>query len=95
MGYDDPDVVGMFLLPPHSGPAVRPATLGNTYAALTELQAFRQPDAVFSADYETATSSAKGEGLLESGAAFQRCFLFTLPDASTTQAEPSWIGEIS
>src|SRR5262249_425622 len=31
LGYPDPEVVGVFLLPPHSGPAAKPQALGNTY----------------------------------------------------------------
>lgn len=46
IGYTDPDVVGVLLVPPASG-MVSQLARANTYAALTELHHFSQPETAF------------------------------------------------
>ena len=50
-GYDQPDVVALLLVPGVDGSRTRTLTLGNAYAALTELQHFSTPGTVFTARY--------------------------------------------
>jgi len=57
LGHTSPDVVGLFLLPP-ADPSLSPKpqvtkALGNTFAALTELNHFSSPGVTFSARYGT------------------------------------------
>ena len=53
LGYADPDVTGVFFLPP-DGPADDAAAQAraNAYAALTELNHYARPDTVFQAWYD-------------------------------------------
>jgi serine/threonine protein kinase len=51
MGYENPDVVGLFLLPAVEAGRPRTLPLGNTYAALSELHHFGSPGSVFKAKY--------------------------------------------
>jgi hypothetical protein len=53
LGYHDPEVVGVLLLPP-DGPPGQVAALAqaNTYAALTELHHFSRAESVFAAAYD-------------------------------------------
>jgi hypothetical protein len=50
-------------------------TLGNAYAALTELEHFGAPGAVFTACYHEREAAVQ-----EAGPPFSRCFLLPLPD---------------
>jgi serine/threonine protein kinase len=79
-GHDEAEIVGLFYLPTPRRNAGIGAALGNSYAALTELQYFCHPDAVFAAHYETAASLTKGEQVTATGPAFQRCVLLPLPE---------------
>ena len=78
---------------------VSAAPFANCYAALTELQHYCQPNAVFSAHYETAASTAKGERVRLVGPAFQRCIMLPLPEpkasypASTIRPPSSRAGD--
>jgi serine/threonine protein kinase len=47
MGYRQPDVVGVLLLPPGDKSGTKPAVLANTFAALTELAHFSRPDTAY------------------------------------------------
>lgn len=53
LGYTQPDVVGIFLLPP-DGPTgeISPQTQANVYAALTELNHYGNSETVFQANYD-------------------------------------------
>jgi hypothetical protein len=51
MGYEQPDVVGLLLVPPVDGSRTRTLAIGNAYAALTELVHYATPGTVFSARY--------------------------------------------
>jgi len=53
LGYSNPDVVGLLLTPSDSGKNEIPAqVLANTYAALTELYHFGDPNTVYSASFD-------------------------------------------
>src|SRR5262249_9828881 len=73
MGYDDPDIVGLFLLPPHTGPFAKPYAVGNTYAALTELNHFSIPGITY-----TACIDDKDMTLLDQAPPFSRFSLLPL-----------------
>jgi hypothetical protein len=75
MGYDVPDVVGLFVLPPADATLTPPQQLGNAYAALTELNHFSRPDTVFTAHYDERNGYVK-----DKDAPFTRCYL--LPGAA-------------
>jgi serine/threonine protein kinase len=52
LGYEAPDVVGVLIVPP-ADPTLTPSqALGNTFAALTELNHFTRPDTTFTAQYD-------------------------------------------
>ena len=79
-GHQDAEIVGLFYLPMARRDAVSAGSLAHCYAALAELQHYCQPNAVFSAHYETAASMAKGERVRTVGPAFQRCIMLPLPE---------------
>jgi serine/threonine protein kinase len=80
-GYEQPDVVGLFLLPNVDRNRTRTQTLGNVYAALRELSYFAQPGTKFSAQYH------RREPAVEDGEPpFGRCILLPLPEETDEQA---------
>ncbi len=70
MGYDVPDVVGLFVLPSADATLTPPQQLGNAFAALTELNHFSRPDTLFAAHYDERNGYVK-----DKDAPFTRCFL--------------------
>ena len=74
MGHARPEVAGLFLVPAVTDDAARKRALGNTFAALTELNHFSSPEATFTARYEERQAA-----LNDSGAPFSRCVLLPLP----------------
>ena len=52
MGYENPDVVGLLIVPPADASLTPPLALGNTYAALTELNHYARPETTFAANYD-------------------------------------------
>lgn len=70
MGYDMPDVVGLFILPAADATLTPPQQLGNTYAALTELNHFSRPDTLFTAHFDERNGYVK-----DKEAPFNRCYL--------------------
>lgn len=76
--HQDAEIVGLFFLPQARRDGASGLPLANAYAALTELQYYCRPNAVFSAHYETAASSIKGDRYNAVGPAFQRCTLLPL-----------------
>jgi hypothetical protein len=79
IGYDQPDVVGLFMLPPTSGPRTRTLSLGNTYAALTEINFFSTPGNSFTAQYYEREAP-----LLDPEPPFSRYFLVPMPEEANT-----------
>ena len=75
LGYDDPEVVGLFLLPAAERGAKGPG-LANVYTALRELHHYSRPDTTFTAEFE------ERDGLVNDQAPpFTRCFAVPLPSA--------------
>jgi eukaryotic-like serine/threonine-protein kinase len=75
MGYAQPDVVGLLLLPPVDRCRTRVLPLGNACAALTELRHYSGPDSVFTARYHEREAPIR-----DADPPFSRCFLLPLPD---------------
>lgn len=75
MGYDPPDVVGLLLLPSVDGSRTRVLTLGNAYAALTELNHFATPGTRFTARYHEREAPIQ-----DGGPPFSRCVMLRLPE---------------
>lgn len=76
-GYEAPDVIGLLLAPPVDGNRTRLMTLGNTYAALMELNYFGAAGALFQAKYHDREAP-----LQETGPPFTRNVVLPLPDES-------------
>ena len=83
MGYDAPEVIGLFVLPPADATLTPPQPLGNTYAALTELNHYSRPDTVFTAHYDERNGFVR-----EKDAPFTRCYLLPGPAAGLTVPQP-------
>ncbi len=79
LGYSTPDVVGIFLLPPHSGQGSRSVSLGNTFAALTELNHYSMPGVTY-----TACIDDKEITLLEQARPFSRFSMLPIRSPRTT-----------
>ncbi len=75
MGYDQPDVVGLLLLPPVDHCRTRVVPLGNAFAALTELRHYSAPDSAFAARYHEREAP-----IHDTEPPFSRCILLPLPD---------------
>jgi hypothetical protein len=75
MGYDPPDIVGLFLLPAVDASRTRVLSLGNAYAALTELSHFGAPGQAFSAQYHEREPKIE-----DSAPPFSRYLLLPLPE---------------
>jgi serine/threonine protein kinase len=88
VGYEDPDVVGVLLVPP-DGPAgeVAPQAQANTYAALTELYHYCRPETVFAASHDDRAAA-----LRDAGPPFTQTVLLPgLPHPSTPPAAGSTV----
>ena len=79
MGYDAPEIIGLFVVPPADATLTPPQLLGNTFAALTELNHYSRPDTVFTAHYDERNGFVK-----EKDAPFTRCYLLPGPVAPLT-----------
>jgi serine/threonine protein kinase len=77
MGYDQPDVVGLLLVPPVDGSRTRTMAIGNAYAALTELVHFATPGTTFTARYHEREAPVE-----DSDPPFGRVLVLPLPDES-------------
>jgi hypothetical protein len=75
LGYGDPDVVGVFLLPAAERGAKGPA-MANAYTSLRELNHFSQPETLFTAEYEERDGQVN-----DSGQPFSRTYVVPLPPA--------------
>ncbi|MCI0702918.1 MAG: protein kinase [Planctomycetia bacterium] len=81
MGYDSPDIIGLFVLPPADPALTLPQALGNTYAALTELNHYSRPETTFTAHYD------ERQGVVsDKDAPFTRCYL--LPGSAGVATSP-------
>jgi eukaryotic-like serine/threonine-protein kinase len=79
IGYEQPDIVGLCLLPPAEGTRARASSLGNAYAALSEINFFSMPGNSFAAQYHE-----RDVPLLDTDPPFSRCFLLPLADEANT-----------
>jgi eukaryotic-like serine/threonine-protein kinase len=70
MGYEFPEIIGIMLIPPADSSTAPPQALGNTYAALLELNHFSRPDTTFVAHYDDRFGV-----LREKSAPFTQCYL--------------------
>src|SRR5262249_38691892 len=77
MGYDPPDVVGLLLLPPVDGNRTQVMSVGNTFAALTELLYYANP----ATRYQSKFHDREG-ALSDEDPPFPRCLVLPLPDES-------------
>jgi eukaryotic-like serine/threonine-protein kinase len=75
MGYSDPDVVGVLLLPAAERGAKGPG-VANAYTSLRELNHFSQPETVFTAEYEERDGQVN-----DPCPPFSRCYVVHLPPA--------------
>lgn len=81
MGYEQPDVHGIFLLPAVDRHPGRTLGLANTFAALTELNHFTAPGTFFSAQYEE-----KDKGFHDHDGPFTRCVILPLPEETEARS---------
>jgi len=81
MGYAQPDVVGVLLLPPVDRCRTRVLPLGNAYAALAELSHYASPNSTFKARYHEREAPIQ-----DADPPFGRCFLLPLPDEADDTA---------
>ena len=70
LGYQQPDVVGLFFLPTADSKRSKPMALGNTFAALRELHHFGSAGVIYTARY-----AAKQPPLTDAEPPFSRCTL--------------------
>jgi eukaryotic-like serine/threonine-protein kinase len=75
MGYEQPDVVGLLLVPPVDGSRTRTLAIGNAYAALTELVHYATPGNAFSASYHEREAPVQ-----DSEPPFGRVVVLPLPE---------------
>jgi hypothetical protein len=85
MGYRQPDVVGLFLLPAVHRAGTKARGTANAFAALTELRYFSAPGTVFSAAYD------QGPTVVDPAPPFSRCVLLPLP----REEEPASLHELA
>jgi eukaryotic-like serine/threonine-protein kinase len=74
MGLENPDIVGVFLLP-HGNQPQNLTGLVNGYAALTELQHFADPAVTFKAKHKSLDPAQKSDIIKEKTPPFRRCLL--------------------
>jgi serine/threonine protein kinase len=77
LGCEQPDLVGLLLLPAVDDPRPRTLALGNACAALTELNYFGTAGNTFTAKYHEAEPSLK-----DRGPPFARCVVLPCPQES-------------
>jgi serine/threonine protein kinase len=87
-GYQQPDVVGLLLLPNVDRNRTRTLTLGNACAALQELRYFARGGTQFTAQYHPRKPALK-----DSEPPFARTILLPLPDETEEQATRRTIEE--
>ncbi len=80
MGYTNPEVSGVLLLPEADSSHTPPQALANTYATLVELNHFSRSDSTFSANYDDRNGPMRYKC-----APFTRCYL-AAETATSTQS---------
>jgi hypothetical protein len=87
MGYDQPDVVALLLLPAVDASRTRTLALGNAYAALSELIYFATPGTRFIGRYGDRDPVTE-----DTSPPFGRCVLLPLPDETDEAALREVVG---
>lgn len=59
MGYDAPEIVGIFTIPPADLSTTAAQALGNTFASLMELNHYTREDTIFAANYDDRNGSIR------------------------------------
>ncbi len=80
MGFEKPETVGVFLLPPAERSARKSPAMGNTFASLTELFHFSAPETTYQAFFDD-----QEDPLTDKGAPFNRSFVLPLPEEGADQ----------
>jgi hypothetical protein len=74
-GHENPEIIGIFLIPTIDRHPGRTLGMGNTFAALTELNHFSAPGTTFSAQYDE-----RERPLNSQEPPFSRCIFLQLPE---------------
>ncbi len=74
-GHESPEIIGIFLMPAVDRHPARTLGLGNTFAALTELNHFSAPGTSFTAQYDE-----RERPLNDQEPPFARCIFLQLPE---------------
>ncbi|HEV3436283.1 MAG TPA: tubulin-like doman-containing protein, partial [Gemmata sp.] len=69
MGYESPEIVGVLVVPPADPGATPSQALGNTYAALTELNHYSRTETTFAAHYDDRLGAIR-----EKAPPFTQCY---------------------
>ena len=92
LGYQNLEVVGLFLLPSAEGAGKKSPALGNAFAALTELHHFSSPEAGYQAFFDDSE-----DPIQDSNAPFDRRILLPLPpedrDPTPTRTVTAFAGD--
>ena len=81
LGYDSPEVIGLFLVPPATQ-NVKPQVVANTYAALKELHHYSLPETSYTASHDDRDAQIN-----DSAAPFSRFFVIPSEDAAEQQKQ--------
>lgn len=88
IGYHAPDVTGLLLTPPdNSSTPVDGTALANTFAALTELNHFTDPETVFEAAYDDRHGIIR-----DAESPFTRVFIIPEPESEAISPAPAGSG---
>ncbi|HSQ58147.1 MAG TPA: tubulin-like doman-containing protein, partial [Gemmata sp.] len=69
-GYENPEIIGILIVPPCKPSVTPPLWLGNTYASLMELNHYSRPDTTFTATYEEQTAVIR-----DKSPPFSQCYI--------------------
>ena len=83
LGYANPDVLGLFLVPPMERSAAKPLAAGNTFAALKELNHYSIPETVY-----TVVHDDRDGHIVDAAAPFTR-FIVTPHDLIAKPNDPA------
>jgi eukaryotic-like serine/threonine-protein kinase len=85
-GHENPEIIGIFLIPAVDRHPARTLGMGNAFAALTELNHFSAPGTTFSAQYDE-----KERPLNDQDPPFARCLFLQLPEDGESRS----VGEVA
>jgi hypothetical protein len=87
LGFPNPEVVGILLLPPADRTSAKGPGLANSFAALTELYHFSAPETSYTAFFDDSE-----DPIHDKGAPFRRCFVLPLPEEG---ADPAALKDVT